>query len=411
MSDIVAGENTETGSPRSSSLIQTLSVATLIQIVATASVLALTAIAPTVAADLGVGAFWIGYQISLIYASGMFSSAVAGTLVQRFGPVRVEQVALSCFFLGFVGIATANVVFIIIASLFIGVGYGLNNPASSEMLGRVTPQSKRNVIFSIKQAGVPLGGILASFAFPFLSRFIDWRYALLIGAAGPVLCMALMALTHSAEPAKSGPVRSLGRGFIEEQSIIWKNGRLRTLSGLGFAYSAMQLSLSAFAVVTLVHDGGWQLLAAGSLAAGMQFAGTLGRIFWGALADRIGGGFKTLALLGLLNGIGFAALFWVSDMPPILQMITFVAMGATSIGWNGVLLAEVAHNAPDGRIGAITGGVLVYTFIGVIVGPSSFASLYMLTGHYGASFLVFSLLGFFGMCIAWWSHRSQPVHR
>jgi MFS family permease len=408
MSDITAEDASGAGTQKSHSLLMTLSTATLIQIVATASVLALTAIAPTVAADLGIGAYWIGYQISLIYASGMFSSAVAGTLVKRYGPVRVEQLALVCFLIGFVGIAMAHVTLIIVASLFIGIGYGLNNPASSEMLGRITPHGKRNIVFSIKQSGVPLGGILASFAFPFLTRVMDWKLALLIGAAAPLATMALLALTHSTEPIdRSVSARSLIRGFRDEQGIIWKSGKLRTLSFLGFAYSATQLSLSAFAVVTLVHDGGWSLLAAGSVAAVMQFAGAFGRIFWGVVADRLGGGFKTLALLGALIGLGFAALFWITEMPGAVQVAVLVMLGMTTIGWNGVLLAEVAHNAPEGRIGAITGGVLVYTFIGVIVGPSGFASLYMVTGHYGASFLVFSLLGFFGMFAAWRSHAAS----
>jgi len=185
MSDMIAAA--PPAARHASSLAQTLAAATLIQIVATAGVLALTAIAPTVAADLGIGSYWIGYQISLIYASGMFSSAIAGTLVQRFGPIRIEQVALICFVIGFAGIATANIPLIVVASLFIGIGYGLNNPASSEMLSRVTPHAKRNVVFSLKQSGVPLGGILASFAFPFLSRYVDWHLALLIGALAPLL--------------------------------------------------------------------------------------------------------------------------------------------------------------------------------------------------------------------------------
>lgn len=405
MSDLVVGAAPPTH--RASSLIQTLIAATFIQIVATASVLALTAIAPTVAADLDIGAYWIGYQISLIYASGMFSSAVAGTMVQRFGPIRIEQIALLCFVIGFAGIATANITLIIAASLFIGIGYGLNNPASSEMLSRVTPQNRRNIVFSLKQSGVPLGGILASFAFPFLSRYVDWHIALLIGAAAPLLTMGLLAMTHAAEPKIEKKVPSLLRGLIEEQSTIWRNPRLRALSFLGFAYSAMQLSVSAFSVVTLVHDAGWSLLAAGSVAAAMQFAGAFGRIFWGVVADRIGGGYVTLALLGLLGGLGYVTLYWLPILPPIAQVALFVAMGAVTIGWNGVLLAEVAHNAPEGRVGAITGGVLVYTFIGVIVGPSSFASVYALTGHYGASFLIFSLFGFAGMIIAWRAHINK----
>ena len=402
MSDLVAEEAPP--ARHASSLVQTLVAATLIQIVATASVLALTAIAPTVAADLDIGAYWIGYQISLIYASGMFSSAVAGTLVQRFGPIRIEQAALLCFVIGFAGIATANIALIILASLLIGIGYGLNNPASSEMLSRVTPQNRRNIVFSLKQSGVPLGGILASFAFPFLSRFVDWHIALLIGALAPLLTMGLLAMTHAAEPKITAQVPSILRGLINEQSTIWRNPRLRALSCLGFAYSAMQLSVSAFAVVTLVHDAGWSPLAAGSVAAAMQLAGALGRIFWGVIADRIGGGYITLSLLGLLGGLGYILLYWLPYLPTAAQVALFVAMGAVTIGWNGVLLAEVAHNSPEGRVGATTGGVLVYTFIGVIVGPSSFAGLYALTGHYGASFLIFSLFGFAGMIIAWRAH-------
>lgn len=405
MSDFLAEEAPP--ERRASSLTQTLIAATLIQIVATASVLALTAIAPTVASDLGIGAYWIGYQISLIYFSGMFSSAVAGTLVQRYGPIRTEQAALACFAIGYAGIASASIALIVVASLFIGIGYGLNNPAASELLSRVTPQKRRNIVFSLKQSGVPLGGILASFAFPFLSRSFDWHLALLLGAAAPLLMMVLLAMTHAADPVKRSPRRSLFGGLIEEQSAIWECPKLRALSALGFAYSAMQLSVSAFAVVTLVHDAGWSLLSAGSVAAAMQLAGAIGRIFWGVIADRLGGGLKTLALLGLLGGAGYALLFFLTDLPVIAQVALLVSMGFVTIGWNGVLLAEVAHNAPEGRVGSTTGGVLVYTFIGVIVGPSTFGSIYALTGHYGASFLAFSLFGFAGLLIAWRAHRAS----
>jgi MFS family permease len=404
MSDVTAGEQSAV---RASSLLQTLFAATIIQIVATASVLALTAIAPMVARDLDIGAHWIGYQISLIYASGMFSSAVAGTLVQRFGPVKIEMAALVCFALGFSGIATAMIPAIIVASLLIGIGYGLNNPAASEMLSRITPQNRRNIVFSLKQTGVPLGGILASFAFPYFASLFGWHIGLLIGAVAPVLTIGLLATTHSAGPKSTRKVPSLGKGFLEEQSLIWRSRNLRVLSGLGFAYSAMQLSVSAFAVVTLVHDAGWSLLAAGTIAAIMQLGGAFGRIFWGAIADRIGGGFFTLGLLGLISGAGYAGLYWLQELPVWLQAAMFIALGCVSIGWNGVLLAEVAHNAPESRVGAITGAALVYTFIGVIVGPSTFALLFALFGHYGTSFLCFSLFGFGGMIAAWRVHWGR----
>ena len=405
MTEITVGAADRT---RASSLLPVLGTATLVQVAATASVLALTAIAPAVAADLEVGAHWIGYQISLIYTSGMIASAVAGSLVRRHGPVRVEQIALACFILGFLGIATGRFPVMILASLLIGIGYGLNNPAASELLSRVTPPERRNIVFSIKQSGVPLGGILASFALPFLSSLFGWHVALLVGAAAPALVLALTFTLTAAEPL-AGATAAWGRGLLAEQKLIWRSPCLRALSLLGFVYSALQLSISAFAVVTLVHDSGWSVLAAGSLAAAMQFAGACGRIFWGSVAGRIGGGFATLGLLGLLGGAGCAALYWLDAMPAPVQAGLFLLIGFVCIGWNGVMLAEVANAAPASDVGAITGASLVYTFLGVIVGPSSFATLYTLLGHYGASFLVFSLFGFAGMAIAW-SARRRPRH-
>lgn len=390
------------------SLLQTLSVATAVQITATSCVLGLTAIAPEVARDLGVGSYWIGYQISLIYTAGMISSALAGALIHRLGPVRVELSALACFLFGFLGIAAGSVWFIIAASLLIGVGYGLNNPAASELLSRVTPRSKRNLVYSIKQAGVPLGGIFASFAFPFLAGFYSWQASLLSGALISLAVMTWLVATHRPESHMGKGPLSLLRNFLSEQSVIWRHRRLRTLCWLGFAYSAMQLSVSTFAVVTLVQDAGWSLLAAGSVAAAMQFSGAFGRIFWGGVADRLGGGFRALALLGLLSGLGFVALANLQHLPTAAQAAAFALTGLVAIGWNGVLLAEVAHSAPSGSVGALTGGVLVYTFIGVIVGPSTFATLYAVTGHYSSSFLAFSCFGFLGMVLSWHTQSRSP---
>lgn len=392
---------------RAPSLVHTLTIATLVQIIATASVLALTALAPMVAADLGIDAYWIGYQISAIYAAGTVSSAVAGTLVARFGAARIEQVALACSAAGFLGLASGSATAILVATLSIGIGYGLNNPAASQLLSRVTPAHKRNLVFSLKQSGVPLGGIFASIAFPYLARFGGWQTPLLVGAALTLAIWGWLALSHRDPPASRDQPISFGRDLIEAQSAIWRHPKLRALSLLGFVYSAMQLSMSAFAVVSLVHDAGWSLLAAGSVAAAMQFAGACGRVGWGVVADRIGGGLFTLALIGIISGVCCILFFWLTDLPGWMQVILFIVMGAATIGWNGVLLAEIAHSAPPRQVGTFTGGVLVYIFLGVIVGPSSFALIYSVFSNYETAFLIFSGTGFCGALVALHAHRRQ----
>ena len=52
-----------------------------------------------------------------------------------------------------------------------------------------------------------------------------------------------------------------------------------------------------------------------------------------------------------------------------------IVSGLTVIGWNGIHLAEVARGVPIERVGAATGGVIVFTFIGVVPGPSHFAAI------------------------------------
>ncbi|MFB2552491.1 MFS transporter [Ensifer soli] len=396
----------DTAAPRRV-LAHMLALATAVQIVATTSALSLTALAPAASAGLGLGAYVIGYQVSAIYAAGMVSSALAGTLVSRHGPGRIEALALVCFTLGLLGLSSANLTLMLVATLAIGVGYGLNNPAASEMLAPVTPARLRNLVFSLKQSGVPLGGVVASVALPLVEPVLGWRGALAVAAAAPFLVLVWLCLGHRPAPRRPEGARpGFGRGILDEQSLIWRDAGLRALSLLGLLYSALQLAVSAFTVVTLVHDVGWSVIAAGSLAAFTQLAGALGRVGWGVVADRLGGAFRTMGLIGLISGLACLAIPFLADLPLSVQAMLFLTLGATSIGWNGVLLAAIARHAPAGRVAATTGAVLVYTFIGVIIGPSSFAALYLLFGDYGSAFAAFSVFGLAGAVLGFRTHSG-----
>jgi hypothetical protein len=44
----------------------------------------------------------------------------------------------------------------------------------------------------------------------------------------------------------------------------------------------------------------------------------------------------------------------------------------------------------------VIGGSLVYTFLGVVIGPSAFATLYGAVGSYGVAFLLMSVVALAG---------------
>ena len=76
-----------------------------------------------------------------------------------------------------------------------------------------------------------------------------------------------------------------------------------------------------------------------------------------------------------------------------LVAITSVAMAysATAISWHGVLLAEVARLAPEGRIAAMTGGVLGFGSAGMMSYPLVFSALLAATGRYDYGFWLLCL--------------------
>lgn len=382
------------GTAGGADLLPVLGATTAVQIVTSATVLALSAIAPAVGAATGLPAHWVGYQVSLIYAAGAVSSAFAGAVIARFGPGRVEGLVLACLFVGMAGLLAADPWLAAAGSLVVGIGHGLNNPASSQLLDAVTPGARRNLVFSIKQTGVPIGGIAATLALPPLAEAEGWRAAL-VALMVLHLVLALPFVRHAApdRPRRGEPPLARLR---REQALLWRSPPLRALAAIGFLYSSAQLAISAYVVLLLHEAGGLSVAAVGAYAAILHGAGVLGRLGWGWVADRTRRGFGTLAAIGFLCALAATATLFFSDLPATARAAAIAVFGATAIGWNGVLLAETARGGGAGQVGAATGSVLVFVFAGAIVGPALVGAVYGLMENRFLSLLLpagFSALG------------------
>jgi hypothetical protein len=107
---------------------------------------------------------------------------------------------------------------------------------------------------------------------------------------------------------------------------------------------------------------------------------------------------RTLALISAITGFTSLAFALLSpSWPlPVVMILTFVS-GLSSIAWNGVFLAEVAHRAPPGMATAATGGVMFCTYGGVMVWPATFYAVHAISGTYVVSFALVGTLGLAGM--------------
>jgi MFS family permease len=334
---------------------------------------------------------------------------VAGGLIRRYGACRTSQISMTCTAFGCLAIAVPHLGTLLLGSLAIGVGYGMPNPAASHLLAHNSPAHRRNLIFSIKQTGVPLGGMAAGLLGPAMAVAFGWQSAFLACAAAAVaLCLSAQHVRASWDADRLPGARWL-RMPLDGIRTVFQIRALSFLTAASLCFSAIQLSVMSFMVVLLVEEIGLSLVMAGAILAAAQVAGVVGRVLWGGVADRAGDANLVLIFLALVMAGACATVVAIGPgWPPLLITLVFVVLGLTASGWNGVFLAEVAKRSGAAPIGTTTGGVMFFTFLGVVAGPPSLSLAHDAFQGYAASFLVLVLVASLGGLFAFLARRASP---
>ena len=344
----------------------------------------------------------IGYQVALVYVGAALLALAAGGLVRRYGPVRTSQLALWLVAAGCALSAVGPMPWVIGGALVMGLGYGATNPAASQLLARV-PSKRMNLIFSLKQSGVPIGGVLSGVIVPPITQWVGWQQAL----ATCAVLIALLGLAIGVKRSEWDSGRTEGAPLLasvmQSIEVVWKHPILRWLAAASFLFSGVQLSLTGFLLTYLVTDIGLTLVTAGTVLSITHASGAFGRVTWGLLADRIRSGAGTLVANGAMTICGALLVAAIEPNWPMPFVIAACALfGFSALGWNGVYIAAIARRAPPGTIGLATGGSLFVTYAGVIVTPPAFAALHdRFDLTYGAAFALLSVVISIGVaCVA-----------
>jgi MFS family permease len=376
-----------------------VTVTLAVQTLTSMAMIAPSVLAPVAAPDLGLAPQAIGLFVSTSYLGAMGSSLTTGWLTTRFGPFALCQAALVLAGAGLLLGKLAAVAALPLAALAIGFGYGLVTPVSSHILARRTPPGMMAFVFSIKQTGVPIGGAIAGAAVPPLVLALGWADTLpVLAAACIVLGLALApARATLAEPraASAGFARSL-RGAVSGLGrpigLVLGDRSLRELAFASLGYAMVQLVFITYFVSYLKLDLGYSLVTAGLVYALAHGSGIVGRIVWGAVADRWVRPRVMLAALGAVSAAcGLLTAAFSSAWPLAAVVAVAMVYAASAVGWNGVYLAEVARCAPPGQVGTATGGTQFLTFGGAVAGPPLFAAAVSATGSYAWAFALFAI--------------------
>jgi len=363
-----------------------------IQSVVSVGAASIAVLAPVIAPVAGVAPSNIGLYTMVLFGGGMLSALIGGALVPRFGALRVCQVSL---LMGAVALGLAlsgHVAGLMLCAVVMGLGMGAPTPASTHLLFRVTPPRVMSTVLSIKQTGVPLGGALAGAILPALTLIWDWRGALIAVAVVTVLTLLAVQLCRADMDSDRDPARPISLpGLWGGMALIWRQPDLRLIALAAATLSAGQVSVSAFYVTYLVQIG-FSLTAAGFALAVAQLSGVAGRVVWGAVADWSGRPLLVLAGLAIVAALGTLVVTrFAIDWPPIAILAVSVVLGATTIGWAGVVYGEVARRAPAGRTSEASGGATAYMFAGIVIGPAIFSAIVQVAGSFTPAYAVLAV--------------------
>lgn len=374
----------------------------------------LPVVAPVVADSVGVATTYVGVYVAFVYLAAMISSILGGSFVKRWGALRLSQISLLSTTAGLILCAIPHPVVMAVGALFIGMGYGPVTPASSHLLIKTTPPERLSLVFSIKQTGVPVGGMLAGLIVPSLEVLMGWQAAFVMVALLAISCALLVnPLRASLDDDRDPSVRpSLFKSFVQPIKLVCSHKPLRILAAISFLFAITQLSLTTYLVTFLYEDLGWGLVAAGVALTIAQAAGVGGRILWGWVADNwLGSGYMLIGVAGIL-ALGAIAMPWMTAESSVWFLyLVLIALGATAIGWNGVFLAEVARQAPPGQASVATGGSLGFTFLGVLCGPPLFGVAAARLHSYGEAYALLAIPAVVILVLLWVSRRRWQTYR
>ena len=358
----------------------------------------LPAIAPEVADNVGLNASLIAYPVLLLYIFAMISSLFAGGFVNRFGAWRTSQLALLLIGISHLMFMGGSLLLIALGSVVLGWAYGMITPPASHLLSKVVTKKNRNLIFSIRFTGVPIGGVLAGILAPQVALEFGWQQSMLFSViVAASLCLAMQPFRRKWDSDRSSDTALL-RNPLTDLQLVWRLTSLRWVALYGMCMGAIQTTLTTFTVTMLVEDIGYSLVLAGLGLSVIQFSSIFGRVAWGWVADKINNGLLTLMIIALIAMICAVITITLSPQWPHLLVYTLCfVFGVAGMGWNGVYASEIVRLSPKNDVSKTTGASFFITFSGVFIGPLLFSAGYSIVGAYNFSFFLTIIIALLAM--------------
>lgn len=366
-------------------------------------------------AQQGVGtlvyAFLRHYHLSLAEAGTlvtvsstgvMLAMIFGGRIVDQRGPRPVLFAAAVLAALATLLIGTVHGLAELYPALFLlGFALGAAPIAGARAIFVRFQGSLRGTAMGIRQTGVPLGGAIAAAVLPQLASRVGPTATFPLLAPELLLTGVVFALL----------VRQMRQTAQQAAAAARDSLRPLILPGLvGFMLVAGQYDLLAFTIDHLTVSG-FPLWAAALGLTAAQLGGSVGRVGFGFISDRIHSRPIAIAMSAVIGAVGVAVTALLPASTPLVLVIAlFFLTGAGAIGWNALVLTWGAERVVPERAGTALGLIGASTFLGSATFPPIFGLIAIWLHSYSGAYMVLSIQLLLAAAIAFTLGR-RPVAR
>jgi MFS family permease len=367
----------------------TLALASAAQAAVSFVIVGLAAIGPQLRQQLALSLPELGALLAMMQLGTGAALIVAGRSVDRWGARTATLAGTGLAAFGLVVAAATDERAVIFVGLFLGgVGASIVPVSGANAIFRTYPGRRRAWALSVRQMGVPVGGIGAAVAMPALDSAGGARLVFSVGAV-------VIVVIGTAFAAASDDIKVRHEAAARKFRAMWGGRGLGYLLIVTLSY-VFVLQVVLVYTVPAMRAARFSPLETGVAYFVVNVTAIMSRLFWGRVADGGGGTRRrrTLVESGLVASIG-ALLFGASlHAPFVLVVLALIVYSFAALGWNAVvytIAGEWTRPALSGQAFAVAATVvfvssaLVSPAIGGLIDWLGWGAIWLITGAVGVA--------------------------
>lgn len=354
--------------------------------------------------DLQLSMSQIGMFPAALFLGQSLVSMPAGILTDKLGSRKMILLIVlglsgSFFLMSF----STSFIFLLFFMMIAGFAYGSSHPTTNRGILYWFDVKGRGTAMGIKQMGVTLGSALAAFLLLPLAKAYGWQMSFITAAL--ILCIVGMIIyILYKEPQQLNPENNYQKRSNSESYrvliALLKHKALMFITFSAMLLSGTQMILNTFIILFAYERLGISIILAGVLLGIAEIGGSVGRVAWGIISDRLFKGKRIIVLLIisiLVAIVSVVMLLLPTGVSFYLVAIIVFIFGFSNSGFNGVWMNATTEIVDREQSGAATGVSITFGSWGVIIFPPIFGFIVDTTGSYTFAWLFVTMLMMFSI--------------